>query len=92
MRKVFIRKVCKGFRPRLSRVIAAEGGHIESYYCNNPNKCTESPICLRIFINRNFGDFEIKISKCNRTLEQPNIMYSYEEQFQYRITIFIRQF
>ena len=29
MRKDFIRKVCKGFRPRLSRVIAAEGGHIE---------------------------------------------------------------
>ena len=29
MRKDFIRKVCMGFRPRLSRVIAAEGGHIE---------------------------------------------------------------
>ena len=29
MRKDFIRKVCNGFRPRLCRVIAAEGGHIE---------------------------------------------------------------
>ena len=28
MRKDFIRKVCKGFRPRLSRVIAAEEGRI----------------------------------------------------------------
>ena len=33
----------------------------------------ESLICFRILINRNFGDFEIKISKCNRTLEQPGI-------------------
>ena len=33
----------------------------------------ESPICFRILINHNFGDFEIKISKCNRTLEQPGI-------------------
>ena len=55
MRKDFIRKVRKGFRPRLSRVIAAEGGHIEQYYCNNPNKCMERPICFRILINRNFG-------------------------------------
>ena len=31
----------------------------------------ESPICFRIPINRNFGDLEIQISKCNRTLEQP---------------------
>ena len=30
-----------------------------------------SPICFRIFINHNFGDFEVKISKCNSTLEQP---------------------
>ncbi|KAF2367522.1 Multihem cytochrome [Trinorchestia longiramus] len=29
MRKDCIRKVCKGFHPRLSRVIAAEGGQIE---------------------------------------------------------------
>ena len=29
MREDFIRKVCKGFRPRLSCVIAAEGGHID---------------------------------------------------------------
>ena len=33
----------------------------------------ESPICFRILINRNFGDFEIKISKCNRSLEQPGM-------------------
>ena len=35
----------------------------------------ESPIYFRILINRNFEDFEIKISKCNRTLEQPVYMY-----------------
>ncbi|KAF2366663.1 hypothetical protein FHG87_002582 [Trinorchestia longiramus] len=29
MRKDYIRKVCQGFRPCLSRVIAAEGGQIE---------------------------------------------------------------
>ena len=31
----------------------------------------ESPICFRILINCNFGNFEIKKSKCKRTLEQP---------------------
>ena len=29
MRKDFIPKVCKGFRPRLSRVIVAKGGYIK---------------------------------------------------------------
>ena len=29
MRKGFVRKVCKSFRPRLERVIAIKGGHIE---------------------------------------------------------------
>ena len=29
MRKRFVRKVCKSFRSRLDRVIAAKGGHIE---------------------------------------------------------------
>ena len=33
----------------------------------------ESHICFRILINRNFGEFEINISKCNRTSEQPGI-------------------
>ena len=33
----------------------------------------ESPIYFLILINRNFGDFKIKITKCNRTLEQPDI-------------------
>ena len=31
----------------------------------------ENPICFRILVNRNFGDFEIKISRRNRILEQP---------------------
>ena len=54
MRKDYIRKVCKGFLPRLSRVITVEGGHIEKYYCNNPKKCMESPICFLIPINGHF--------------------------------------
>ena len=29
MRKEYVRRVCKGFRPRLNRVIDAEGSHIE---------------------------------------------------------------
>ena len=29
MKKEYVRRVCKGFRPRLNRVIDAEGGHIE---------------------------------------------------------------
>ena len=44
----------------------------------------ESSICFRILINRNFGGFEIKISKCNRTLEQPDIyIYEYTYSFIY---------
>ena len=31
MKKDYIRKVCKAFRPRLERVIAAKGGHIENH-------------------------------------------------------------
>ena len=47
----------------------------------------ESAICFRILTNRNFGDIEIKISKCNIALEQPGIfhfstllLFSYIEQ------------
>ena len=32
----------------------------------------ERPICFRIFMNYNFGNFEIKVSKRNKTLEQPD--------------------
>ena len=39
----------------------------------------ESLICFRILIIRNFGNFEIKISKCNRTLDQPGILASLNE-------------
>ena len=33
----------------------------------------ESPICFRILMKRNFEDIEIKISKCNRTIEHPGV-------------------
>ena len=41
MRKDYIQKVCKAFRPRLEHVIAAKRGHIEKWQFLDPNKISK---------------------------------------------------